>query len=188
MGFILPLYQLILTQNYCSLDVYHASSIISRLQQWWICLWSQIWPAWPGGCTRSVGTHLGSSVSASEAWDRWCQPGLGPRAGQGSRDEQSLIYAAAPDRGPECRGLPLRSWPWLAAGSSIGRDREGGGGVGTTNGCLRKGGLSVSRDWRLLLAPWAAAGSVQHVWRKSRLLNTFHLNPSKNNTHYIYYL
>lgn len=128
MGFILPLYQLILTQNYCSLDVYHASSIISRLQQWWICLWSQIWPAWPGGCTRSVGTHLGSSVSASEAWDRWCQPGLGPRAGQGSRDEQSLIYAAAPDRGPECRGLPLRSWPWLAAGSSIGRDREGGGG------------------------------------------------------------
>lgn len=49
------------------------------------------------GPGRSVGTHLGSGAPASEPPDRWCRPGLGPRAGQGSRDEQPLIYAVAPD-------------------------------------------------------------------------------------------
>lgn len=146
---------------------------MSRLQWWWICLQSQVWPIWPGGCSRSVGTHLGSTAPASEAWDRWCQAGLGPRAGQGSRDEQPLIYVAAPDRWLGCGGLLLRSWPMLVAGSSIEREEWG---WGTANGCLRMGGLGIPGDCLHPLAPWSAAGSVQNVCRERSLLNTFNLN------------
>lgn len=109
---------------------------------WWICLRAQVWSIWPEGCSGSVGPHLGSPAPASEAWDRWCQPGLGPRAGQGSRDDQPLIYAAAPDRGL-VRGLLLRSWPLLVAGSSIQREEWG---WAKANGRLRKGGLGIPGD------------------------------------------
>ena len=55
---------------------------------------------------------------------------------------------------------------------------EEGGGVGTTNVRLRKGGLAIPGDWLRLLAPWSAAESVQHVCREGSLLNTFHLKPA----------
>lgn len=92
---------------------------------WWICLPLQVWPIWPGGCSRSVGTHLGSAASTSEHEDRWCQAGLRPQTGRGSRDEQPLIYAAAPDRELGCWELLLRSWPLLVAGSAIGKEEVG---------------------------------------------------------------
>lgn len=56
--------------------------------------------------------------------------------------------------------------------------REGGEEVGTTNGCLRKGGLVIPWDFIL----WSAVGSVQHVCRESSLLNTFHLKPPLGTT------
>lgn len=53
-----------------------------------------------------------------------------------------------------------------------GREREEVGCVSTTNGCLRKAGSVLPGDRLYPLAAWSAAGSVQHVCRKSRLLNT----------------
>lgn len=140
---------------------------------WWICLQLLIWPVWPGGCSRSVGTHLGSAASTSEHEDRWCQAGLRPRAGQGSRDEQPLIYAAAPDRGLGCWELLLRSWPLLVAGSAIGKEEVG---WVRQMGVWEKGGLVIPGDRLCPPAPWSASGSVQHVCRESSLLNTFHLS------------
>lgn len=49
--------------------------------------------------------------------------------------------------------------------------------MGTTNGCLRKGGSVIPGDRLRLQAPWSAAGSVQHVCSEGSLLNTFHFNP-----------
>lgn len=86
---------------------------LSRAVGWWICLQGHVWPPWPVGCPASVGTHLGSAASASEAQDRWCQTGLRSPAKQASRNEQTLIYAAA-------AGVLVGSWPLLGRRSAIG--------------------------------------------------------------------
>lgn len=65
---------------------------------------------------------------------------------------------------------------WLQGQPSGRGESGGGGGVDTTNGCLRKGGLVIPGDRPHPLAPCSAAGSLQHVCGESSLLNTFNSN------------
>lgn len=112
---------------------------------------------WPVGCSVSVGTHLGSAASASEPEDRWCRSGLRSWAEQVSRNEQTLIYAAA--------GVLVSSWPLLVRRSAI-------GGVVVvevmTNVWLKKG--QFAHPWGLtwLLPPLFSCGVhaayVQKAW------------------------
>lgn len=75
-----------------------------------------------------MGTHLGSAAPASEPGDRWCQAGLRPRAGQGSRDETAAdLRCGSGPRAWGAGGGGAPSAQLTPAGCRV-IHREGGGG------------------------------------------------------------
>lgn len=139
---------------------------------------AQAWPSWPRGHSKSVGAHLGTAASVSEPQDRWCQVGLRPWVGQGSRDEQSLIYAAALDRGLWCwvgrGGPPSAQLTSTGCRSAIGRKEVGW----VRQMCDSERVVWSSQGTGFVLWPPGQLQSVQHVCREDSLLNTFHLKPT----------